>query len=147
MRAAHLTCPLLEIRSLASSAESEEEVLRAAGPHRQAQPSLITSAASQQEVTVLALGPVLDSLDAREIEVDPSCTADGATIVATIMHYSGGVKKNVLWRPRIRIVITPRRPEVRFKATWRMRGVEGAGLGRVGAQRYPVTVTTTIRSH
>jgi hypothetical protein len=152
VRASSMTCPLLEVRSILSSEDSEEEALRAAGPNREAPPSLTSlaarpDAASQEEVTLIALGPVLDSLDSREIKTDLVCTADGATIAATITRYSGGVKKNVLWRPRIRIVVALRRSEAQFRATWKMRRTDGTELDHVGVdQKYPVTVMTTIRS-
>ncbi len=150
--ASNLTCPLLEIHSVALSEDSEEEALRATGPNREAPPSLASSAArsdaaGRQEVTLLALGPVLDSLDSREIKTDFACTAEGAMLAATITRYSGGVMKNVFWRPRIKIVMTLRRSEARFRATWKMRRTDGTELDHAGVdQKYPVTVTTTIRS-
>jgi hypothetical protein len=147
-----MACPLLEIRSIASSEDSEEEALRAAGPDREAPPSLTYLAgrsdpARKEEVTIIALGPVLDSLDSHKIKTDLACTADGAMLVATITQYSGGVIKNVLWRPRIKIVVTLQRPGILFQATWKKRRTDGTELDHAGIrQKYPVTVTTTIRS-
>lgn len=151
-RGPRMTCPLLEVRSIASSEDSEDEALRAAGPDREAPPSQTYSAArsdstSKEEVTILALGPLLDSLDSHKIKLDLTCTADGAILVATVTRYSGGVIKNVFWRPRIRIVMMLRQPEVLFQTTWTMRRTDGTELDHVGGrQKYPVTVTTTIRA-
>jgi hypothetical protein len=119
-------------------------VLRAVGPNGEAPPRLTSSAASKDEVAIIALGPVLDSLDSHEIKVTPACTADGAMLMVTITRYSGGVKKNVLWRPRIRIAITLGRSEVLFQTTWKMRRPDGAELDHVGGQKYPITVMRTI---
>ncbi len=144
-RAASLTCPLLRILSTTTSQESEEAVLRAVGHDREAPPRATSSAAGKDEVTIVALGPVLDSLDSREIEVTPACTAGGAMLTATITRYSGGAKKNVLWRPRIRIAVTLGRSEAQFQTTWRVRRPDGTELDHRDAQRYPITVTTPIR--
>jgi hypothetical protein len=43
--------------------------------------------------------------------------------------------------------MTLQRPVVLFQATWKMRGPVGTELDHAGIrQKYPVTVTTTIRS-
>lgn len=117
------------------SAEPEREVLLDATPEKPAieivpaPPSSTTPGAAKKTVTVIALGPVLGSMDSPKVETSLACTAKGIVLTATITRsadYHGAVLKNVLWRPKIEIVVVFRQPEIIFATTWRMRLTTGA---------------------
>lgn len=151
------TCAAVEVRSINISEEPEREVLLEATPEKPAirivPPSSATPGTSDKVVTIIATGPVLGSMDSRKLETNFTCTTNGAKLTATITRsadYHGAVQKNVLWRPKLQIVIIPRRPEVIFKTIWKMRLTTGVELNHTRMppypeQNYPITVTTIVR--
>lgn len=153
------TCGGVEVRSINISAETEREVLLEAAPEKPAieiapaPPSSPMSDTVGKAVTIIALGPVLGSMDLRTVETDLACTAKGFALTATITRsadFHGGVLKNVIWRPKIEIAVVLRQPEVIFEATWRMRLTTGAEAEHTQTppypeQKYPATVTKTVR--
>jgi hypothetical protein len=107
-----------------------------------------TPSASGKAVTVIALGPVLGSMDSPEIKTDLACTAKGLVLTAIITrsaNYNGGVRQNQNWRPRIEMALYLRQPEVLFKAIWKMRLTTGVELDHAQTppsypdQQYPIT--------
>ena len=112
------------------------------------------SATDTQHIAIVALGPVLGSMDSRKVSTDLACTIDGLVLTAAITRsaaYKGTTAKNILWRPEITIVIVPRQLEISFQASWRMRLTNGQNVGRFRTppfpeQQYPITVRKTLRA-
>lgn len=104
-------------------------------------------------VTLIAVGPVLGSMDSRKVETELRCTAKGPVLTVTIKRsadYYGGVHKDVLWRPRIEIAVAPRRRNLTFQTIWAMRLTSGAELKRAQTspypeRKYPISITKMIR--
>ncbi len=150
------TCAGMEARLINISAEFVKKVLLDTRPEIAiipTPPSSTTPGAAGKAVTVIALGPVLGSMDSPTVETDLACTAKGVVLTATITRsadYHGAAAKNVLWRPKIEIAVVLRQPEGIFEATWRMRLTTGAEMDHARTpsypdQKYPITVTTTVR--
>lgn len=118
-----------------------------------AQASETTSNVAGKAVTLVAVGPVLGSMDSREIETGLECTTNGFTLTATITRsadYHGAVQKSVLWRPRIELAVVFKKPEVIANVIWKARLTTGADLNHVETppypdQKYPITVMETLR--
>lgn len=112
-----------------------------------------SSASAGRAVDLIALGPVLGSMDSPKVRTRIACTEGGFALVATITrsaNFHGSAMQNAIWRPRIRIEAVPRRPQFLFRSTWRMRLTNGAKVKRTQtptypSQRFPVTVEKTIR--
>jgi hypothetical protein len=105
-----------------------------------------------RSMTVIAVGPILGSMDSQDVATSIQCTRAGVALTAAITRsaeYHGGVKKNVLWRPRIKLVVVPLRTGATISITWRMHLTTGDEVDRAQTppyqyQNYPVTVTRTI---
>lgn len=152
-------CAGMEVRSIDISAEPDRKVLLDATPEKPAiqivpaPPSSTTPGASEKVVTVIALGPVLGSMDSPKVETCLACTAKGVVLTATITRsadYHGAVLANIIWRPKIEIAVALRQPEIILATTWRMRLTTGAELAHAQTppypdQKYPITVTATVR--
>ena len=103
-------------------------------------------------VTLIVVGPVLGSMDSREVETEVVCTAKGPVLTVIITRsaeYRGGVHKNVLWRPRIEIQVARRRHNLTFQTIWTMRLTSGAELKHAQTppypeRKYPINVTKII---
>lgn len=143
-------CP--EVQSIQVSRELEGDVLRDRAPET-AEVSVISGGTSAQAaVTVMAVGPVLGSMDAPDVATTTACDATGVVITATTIRsseYAGGVQKNVLWRPRLEIVLTPRPSGTALTTTWKMSLTTGAEVRHARMPpypevNYPVTVTKVI---
>ena len=142
-----------EVQSIRVSQEFERDVLRDRAPET-AQLSIVPAGVGPHgTVTVMAVGPVLGSMDAENVETTRTCDANGVVVTATTTRsaeYGGGVQKNVLWRPRLEIILVPRPAGTVITTTWKMRLTTGAEVTRTDMPpypevRYPVTVTTRIR--
>ena len=152
------TCFGLEVRSIGVSAESERQVLlETAREGPELVPTLIAvhmPGAAENAATIIAVGPVLGSMDSREVKTDLACTPEGVAVTATITRsadFHGSVLKNVIWRPRIEVAIIRRQPEVIFRGTWKMRLTTGTELYHAQTppysdQRYPLTLTKSIQA-
>jgi len=146
-----------KVRSIKVSLELERDVLLDTTPERieiaPPQASETTPGAAGKAVTVIALGPVLGSMDSPDVKTDVACTRKGIRLTATVTRsadYHGGVRQNVLWRPKIEVVVVLRQPEVSFEAIWRMRLTTGAELDHAQTppypdRKYPITVTAMVR--
>ena len=108
--------------------------------------------ASSLEVTIF--GPVLGSMDSPTITVDEACTVDGVDLTAWIVRsaaYNGTAAKNVLWRPKLTILIVTRQPAVVLRTIWKMRLTTGVLLNHAetpgySSQAYPIEMTEVLRS-
>ena len=154
------TCVNVDVLSIDISAETEHEVLLNATPEK---PTIeIVPASSSMStmtdmlgkaVTVVAVGPVLGSWDSHTVETYVACTEKGMVLMATIMRfgdYPVSIRKNVLWRPKVEMVVVPRWPDVVVEATWKIRLITGTELDHARTppypdQSFPITTTTTLR--
>jgi hypothetical protein len=135
------SCAAAEVRSIRVTAESGKFG---------APPETIDIA--RTEDTLVARGPVLGSMDSRQVETDLACTPNGVLLTATITRsadYNGSAAKNVLWRPRIEIAIVLRQTGIVFQTKWRMRSSTGAELSHAQTppypdRQYPLVVTITL---
>lgn len=152
------TCAAASVQSISLSAEPERDVLLDSTPEKPTlkiisapQPTTLGSAA--KAVRIIALGPVLGSMDSSKVETDIECTAKGVVFTSTITRsadYHGAVLANINWHPKIEITVVLRQPVVIFETIWRMRLTTGTELDHAQTpsypdQKYPITVTTTIR--
>jgi hypothetical protein len=102
---------------------------------------------------ITAVGPVLGSMDSKNVKTDLACTPKGFVVTATLTRsadYHAASAKNVLWRPRINAEVILQEQEVTFKVTWRMRLTTGEELDHAQTlpypdTKYPLTVMETIR--
>jgi len=106
--------------------------------------------------TLIAIGPVLGSMDSRDVATDVATdvaySGGRLTLTATITRsadYQGGVHKNVLWRPRISVLLAPQRARLTFRVVWRMRLTTGTEVAHTRMppyppQTYPLVVTKTV---
>lgn len=140
------TCPNVEVRSVNVSADV------AKGSFFDTKPERIETTAldnTGKQVTLVAIGPILGSMDSRNVETELSCTAIGVVLVATVSRseqYSESVLRNQLWRPQVRMVITLGTAKAIFQATWKMRltngkMVDSARTAPYPGKKYPITVT------
>jgi len=152
------TCAEVEVQSVKVSPELEIGILHDPTPAKietiPAEALETTPSASGKAVTVIALGPVLGSMDSPGIKTDLACTAKGVVLTATITrsaNYHGAVRQNQNWRPRIEMALALRQAEVTFEVIWRMRLTTGAELDHAQTppsypdQQYPITVTAMVR--
>jgi hypothetical protein len=144
--AAPIKCAAADVLLVSIIAAPLEEGLRDASPSLKAAPKAPAS------VTVVATGPVLDHMHARDIAYRADCTADGIALEMTIVQWSkerGGALKNILWRPLVTAEVMLRRAAVHVKATWLMRLAGGAHLDHARTppfpeQKYPATTTFVL---
>jgi hypothetical protein len=145
------SCP--EVQSIRVSKEIEGDVLRDRAPETAEMSIVSASTGPHATVTVTAIGPVLGSMDAPSVETASACDAKGVVVTATTTRsaaYVGAVLKNVLWRPRLEIVLAPRTAGTTLTTTWKMRLTTGAEVQHTRMppypeMSYPVTVTKQIR--
>ena len=110
------------------------------------------TANGEEAVTLVASGPVLGSMDSKQVHTELVCLPKGVAVTATLTRsaeYRGATTKNVLWEPRIEIVAVVRQPEVTFSATWKMRMSNGNELSHSRTppypeHEYPIVVTKII---
>jgi hypothetical protein len=60
-------------------------------------------------ITIVAVGPILNSFDHKDISIFQECTNDGVALTATIVHENKAstmALKNVIWRPRISVKVS-----------------------------------------
>jgi len=144
------SCP--DVQSIRVSAEPESDVLDDHDPES-ADLTVVQAGASTNAIaSAVAVGPVLGSMDLRNVETARACDANGVRITATTTRsaaYEGAVQKNVLWRPRLEIVFAPHSAVTVLTTIWKMRLTTGAEVSRARTppypeQNYPVTVTARI---
>ncbi|HLW79889.1 MAG TPA: hypothetical protein VKU44_09860 [Terriglobia bacterium] len=81
-----------------------------------------------------------------------ACDAKGVVVTATTTRsaeYIGAVLKNVLWRPRLEIVLASRPAGTDLTTTWKMRLTTGDEVKHTRMppypeMNYPVSLTTRI---
>jgi len=153
-------CPTLEVRSIATSTLFEKAgtiiSVDSSSPKIvivPAQMPLIPNNSGEKKLTVIAMGPILGSMDSNAVETECTCTSKGLSLTATILRsadFHGAALKNVTWRPRIEMEIVLHSPDATIEAIWRMKLTSGEVLDHAQTpghqnQKYPITVTTIIR--
>jgi hypothetical protein len=148
-------CAGMEARSVNISSEFGEKTLRYSMPAEiltvPAEAAPASVGPSGKAVTVIALGPLLGSMDSHDVKADLMCTPKGFALIATITRsgeYNGTAAKNVPWRPKITIVVVLKQSEAIFEAKWKMRVTTGAEITQTDGfpyQKYPITVTKLIK--
>jgi hypothetical protein len=142
-------CPGLEVRSVNVSPQILKDTSR-----KTQQETIETRVSSTEtkKITIVAKGPVLGSMDSEKLDTDLTCSSDGLMLTATITRsasYHGDVLQNVLWFPRITIVVGSLQPEIALQMVWKMRLTNGKEVDRARTppypeKKYPITVTKTI---
>jgi hypothetical protein len=133
--AAARDCPAVDVQDLRTSVVPDPLARADTMPER-IEP---VAGSTPPAVMLLATGPMLGSMDSREVATSVECATDGATVTATLTRsadYAGGVKKNVLWRPTLSMKVLPRAAAM-LRVTWRMRLTTGAEQERAQTPPYP----------
>lgn len=141
------------MQSIRVSQELEDDVLHERAPETAQVSTVSASAGPRATATAMAVGPVLGSMDSKDVETTLACDAKGVMVTATTIRsaaYGGATQKNVLWRPRLEIVLAPRRSGTVLTTIWKMRldtGVEArhTRMPPYPEMSYPVAVTTRIQ--
>jgi len=148
------TCPGVDVLSVEKSTESADSKPATPAeidlPPKQAPAT--ASGAVERALTVIALGPVLGSMDSMNVNMDFTCTARGILLTATITRsadYKGAALKNVLWRPKLTLALILRQVDVVFESIWVMQLSTGAKVDHAQTpsqpnQKYPITVTRKL---
>jgi hypothetical protein len=145
-QAATVVCPSATVQSIHTSAKlysnrNDEPV-----------PQIEAPADHGDRVGIVVLGPILGSMDSRDVSTRATCEDNGMTIVVTIIRsasYTGVAAKNVLWQPRIDIELSASRPRITVQAIWKMRLTDGLELKTARtppfeAETFPIVLTKTI---
>ncbi len=120
-------CGSVEVRSLAVATEL-------AGTSRAIKPEAIQESplsGGEKMTQVTVLGPLLGSMDSPALKTQVACSQSGFVLTVTITRsaaFNGSVLQNVLWQPRIRLLVRLRQRHVPFYAVWRMRSTDGVEL-------------------
>jgi len=94
-------------------------------------------------------------MDSRDVDVGLRCNDAGILLTATIARteqFRDAVLKNVIWRPRIDLEITPFVETASISVQWRMRATETAKEIRQAKtppyplMTFPLISTQSIRS-
>ena len=91
-------------------------------------------------------------MDSEKVDTNLACSSNGLVLTATITrsaNYHGDVLQNVLWFPKITIVVAPLQPETALQIVWKMRLTNGKAVDHARTppypeNKYPITVTKTI---
>jgi hypothetical protein len=143
------SCPRVEVRSINESARLIRD-LPIDTKHETIETGV--SKGETKEITIVARGPVLGSMDSEKLNTDLACSTDGFALTATITrsaNYHGAIRQNVLWSPEIIIVIMPSQPAVVAQTVWKMRLSNGKEVGQARTppylqQDYPIIVKKTV---
>jgi hypothetical protein len=136
----------LEVKVSLDAAQGAIEIL----PAQVSEPG---RSAANKTVTVIALGPVLGSMDAHEVKTDLACTPKGIVLTASLTrsaNYNRTTAKNILRNPRISIEVVLLKPEVVLETVWRMQLTTGVEVDHARTppfpeQKYPIRVTRIVR--
>jgi hypothetical protein len=129
-------CPAVDVQSVRVSAEFEP----ASGKPASTDVEKPETASPRGTLSAVARGPIFGSMDSHEVKTSLSCTAEGVTLTATITRaagYNGSTLKNVLWRPKITVVVMPLRPEIHFDTVWQVKLSNGKELRRAATPPFP----------
>lgn len=117
-----------------------------------AAPEIRVSPEKPGMVRVVAYGPILGSMDSRDLKPRVECNSSGFTVATALTrsaNYDGTAAKNVLWRPRIELEISQARGHALVEARWTMRLSTGGDVKHARTppypeQTYPVSVKTEL---
>jgi hypothetical protein len=111
-------------------------------------PEIRSAPSESGTLSVVALGPVLGSMDSRDFKPRVDCDASGIAVTTALTrsaNYNGAAAKNVLWRPRIELRIVSPRVHGLLEVRWTMRLSTGAQLKHArtlpyAEQTFPLSV-------
>jgi hypothetical protein len=142
-------CAGVEVRSMKVSLKLVQDM-----PLDAQQETIETSdeGTERQDITVVARGPVLGSMDSEKLNTDLACSNDGLVLTATITrsaNYHGALRQNQNWFPKITIVVVPLQSEIVFQTIWNMRLTNGRIVDRGRTlpyleKKYPITLTKIL---
>jgi hypothetical protein len=101
-------------------------------------------------VEVIVIGPILGSMDSKDIKTDLTCNLGEILLTAVLTRsaeYSGAAGKNLLWRPVIELRL--QHPPVKLRVKWLMyltNGLEVQKDKNVPSQTFPLELVETINS-
>jgi hypothetical protein len=109
---------------------------------------------SDEVLNVEVIGPILGSMDSRDISLSTRCAADGIYIrAATIrsVNYRGVALKNVLWRPLMSYQIVIHKHPIAISGEWQMFLSDGTPVHDIvspglGHQALPIPFRRVIDS-
>jgi hypothetical protein len=151
-------CAKAEVQSLDIAEESEMEILL---EEMSQEPSIEIVGSSSptstskgiKKLVVVALGPMLGSMDSHQVETDLKCTEKGLALTVMLTrsaYYQGSHLKNVLWKPKIQLTMVLHQPEAILETTWKMRLTTGAPVHHTRIppypdQKFPIILSKTLR--
>jgi len=142
-------CGGVEVRSMKVSLQTVHDIPLDA---QQETIEIGPSAVDAKAIRVVARGPILGSMDSEKLNPDLACSSDGLILTATITrsaNYHGSVLQNVIWFPKITILLVLHQPDAAFQTIWNMRLTNGARIDHARTppypeKKYPITVTRTL---
>ncbi len=144
------TCPGVVVRSETMTFE----IMRFTGKDPMPDTINVMSNGPEGEVTIAVFGPLLGPMDSSDVKTDLACKWNGIELAEKITrsaNFHGGVLSNVIWLPKITIVLALRQPEITIQAIWRMRLTNGVEQTHAQTppypdRKYPITITETVHS-
>jgi hypothetical protein len=131
-------CPAADVLSFYETAVGERDIRRQSPPS--AFGGIGTAEPDHSGLRVTIRGPVLGSMDRRDVLTALSCVENGVAVSIEMIRsadFTGEVQKDVLWRPDLTLVLRPSQPRVRVVVTWRMRLTSGRELDRMQTPPFP----------
>ena len=113
-----------------------------------------TTDSINKTLNVVAIGPVLGSMDSSEFRTDLDCTPQGFILTTTIIrsaNFNGAVRQNINWHPRIETTVELLEPKIVVETKWIMVSSTGALINNAKTppftenQQYPIIVKETIK--
>jgi hypothetical protein len=118
-------CSAVSLLTLGSSADTNSALFD------EGTAEIKTSPGESGTLTVVALGPILGSMDSHDLKPRVDCSASGLTITIDVTrsaHYDGAAAKNVLWRPRVELRVASPHDRASLEVRWTMRLSTGVEL-------------------
>ncbi len=147
------TCTGLEVKSIALSklpeTKSKPEKAKILLPQ-----SATKTSSTNKTLNVVAIGPVLGSMDSSEFRTDLDCTSQGFVLTTTITrsdNFNGAVMQNINWHPRIEATIELHQPEIVVETKWSMVSSTGALIVNAKTppfseeEKYPIIVRKSTK--
>jgi hypothetical protein len=113
---------------------------------------LAVTADSGGVTTLVAKGPIFDTMFSQDFTVTAACTAGGATVeimVTKLGEETGNSLKNYYWRPTVTVNVTARRLPSRLQSIWRVHLAGGPELAHnktlgLPELAFPVSTSVTL---
>lgn len=102
---------------------------------------------------VVAIGPLLGSMDSPDVKTNVACSADGDVTISAMIsrshNFTGSVTRSISWRPKLTFAVSPIKPSTRVSVVWTMSLDSGSPVHITvtppfDLQVYPITASTLI---